>query len=62
VSDSLQDLLDKYGKHCPKCGSGQVSSRNGGPLMHKCLDCGKRFEDCDALVGKEAAAKVAGRL
>ena len=56
---SFQDLLDKYGKHCPGCGSGQVTSGNTAPLQHRCLGCGLKFADGEAVIGKEAAAKVA---
>ena len=51
---SLAELLAKYGKYCPTCGSGEITSRNTEP-MHKCLNCKRRFEDRDALIGQEAA-------
>ena len=48
---TLHELLDKYGKRCPRCGSGQVSSDNSTPLNHKCLDCKLVFTDAEAVVG-----------
>jgi hypothetical protein len=51
---NFNELLAKHGKFCPTCGSGQVTSRNTEP-MHKCLNCKRRFEDRDALIGQETA-------
>lgn len=49
-------LLDKYGKFCPKCGSGEVSSDNSTPLNHRCLDCGHKFVDAEAIIGNPRRA------
>lgn len=54
---SLQELLAKYGKHCPICGSDRVTSRNEEP-RHKCLSCLRRFAEADAIIGAEAAERV----
>lgn len=59
ISSTLQQLLDKYGKHCPKCRSNQVSSGNNSPLWHRCIDCGHRFPDAEAIVGKPKATDEA---
>jgi hypothetical protein len=56
ASGPLDDLLAKYGKHCPRCHSGQISSDNSTPLKHRCLDCGHKFVDSEAIVGKPAQA------
>lgn len=50
----LDGFLAEHGKFCPACGSGQVTSRNEEP-MHKCLNCHRRFEDRDAVIGQKAA-------
>ena len=53
MTKGLQDLLDKYGKHCPECGSGQITTLNNAePLRHRCLDCEHEFFDKDAVIGK----------
>lgn len=61
---TLEELLIKYGKHCPKCHSPEVSSNLryaedqktvlGG---HTCLDCGHKFDDADAIIGKPDTPK-----
>jgi uncharacterized protein (DUF983 family) len=54
---TFEELLAKYGKYCPKCGSGQITS-NSKPLRHRCLDCDHKFLDKEAVIGLEAAKKV----
>lgn len=48
---TFEELLDRYGKFCPKCSSGQISSNNSNPLRHRCLDCGYEFLDHEAIIG-----------
>jgi transposase-like protein len=56
---TFEELLEKHGKYCPNCGSGQVTTTNNRrPLRHRCLDCGHKFVDSKAIIGKEAADKV----
>lgn len=56
----FRDLLKKYGTYCPKCGSGDVTSRNAEP-MHRCLECAHRFTKDEAAIGKAAAEEVVRR-
>lgn len=55
INLTLEELLERYGKYCPKCHSGQVSSDNSTPTQHKCLDCGHKFPDSEAIIGRPAA-------
>jgi hypothetical protein len=45
---SIAQILHKYGKRCPKCGSEQISSNNSDPMWHRCLDCKAKFPDTEA--------------
>jgi uncharacterized protein (DUF983 family) len=55
----LEDFIRKYGKRCPQCASGRITSGNTFPLRHRCLTCGHEFLDADAL-RPGIGAKTAG--
>lgn len=55
---AMTEFMKKYGKRCPRCESGRITSGNTSPLRHRCLECGSDFLDADALrpgIGANAA-------
>jgi hypothetical protein len=53
---TFEKLLEKHGKYCPYCGSGQLTTKNNEhPLWHQCLDCDNMVKDADVITGKAAA-------
>lgn len=51
---TFEELLDRHGKFCPRCGSGRISSDNSTPLNHTCIDCEHKFVDSEAVIGNPA--------
>jgi len=52
----LQPSVTQYGKRCPLCNSGRITSDNSTPLNHTCLECGYQFPDSKAVVGEASKA------